>query len=62
MRWKPRRERIKDGTIRTRSWFLLVPMALRYKGKEEWRWLEKASWTERYCHFQDRWFIQEWAD
>lgn len=51
-----KREKHRQGDIRTRSGFLFLP-----KGDTEIRWLEHATWVERYFEISG-WLFWEWED
>lgn len=46
MRWfeRPAKRSPKVGDLRSRSGYLFFPKKI----QGQWRWLEQASWTERY--------------
>jgi hypothetical protein len=41
--------KIPDDEKRIRRGFLLLPKTIQHKGKRETRWLEFASWEQRFC-------------
>lgn len=59
-----RKEIPKLGDTRKRSGFLFFPMAINH----ERRWLEKATWIEKYCEIligpriREIWHPIEWVD
>lgn len=60
MRWKiPKKTHPKCGDKREVIKFLLFPKCMR----GEWRWLEKASWTQQYqiFHYED-YRMGKWVD
>lgn len=65
MRWKYIDKDPKEGTIRTRHKFLLLPQCI----DGEWRWLERASWVEEYTWhtnshgiYKPDWITIRWKD
>jgi hypothetical protein len=62
MKWKvkPHKPKPRHGEVRVITKFLWFPKCL----YPEWRWLETASWTERYFvdHDLAYWIEQEWVD
>lgn len=48
----------KGGQLRERTWFLIFPKTI----NGETRWLEKATWTEKYHIGWDGgfWFFDSW--
>lgn len=59
MRWNAKPQP-NDGDTRIRSKFLLFPKVI----KGEWRWLELASYKQKYAWYWDGgiWFTKEWVD
>ena len=56
MRWKLK----ERGSKRTRRIFLLVPKKIH----NEYRWLEIATWEDRWCLWGERgyWVSHRWVD
>jgi hypothetical protein len=60
MRWKtPKKTLPNYGDKREVTKFLLFPKCM----GEEWRWLEKATWTQQYqiFHYED-YRLGRWVD
>lgn len=65
MRWKHIDKDPEEGTIRIRCKFLLLPSCI----DNEWRWLERATWKEKYVWhttsvgiYRPEWVPIRWED
>jgi hypothetical protein len=60
MRWKtPKQTHPKCGDTREVTKFLFFPKRMR----QEWRWLEKATWTQQYqIFFYEDYNLGKWVD
>jgi hypothetical protein len=56
MRWA--RKTYYSGDIRVRSGFLLIPKCIR----SEWRWLERAEWSEEFNGYDGGWYAHKWVN
>ena len=51
------------GNKRTKSGFLWLPKTAYYgNGRQEMRWLERATWEEKYSYVENGWATIRWED